>query len=163
MENRMNARKKTISTVSTDIRFVPHFNLTCKSWRDSLEVFLLYSPHTKLWLFSNKVLRLSFIFVYKEFSLWNCFLLLDYRRQNSTADIHQQQQHSNLRSIQSNETFSALASPSFGPFSFKDCSLCTAGSEITSGAEEAKENIEISPTLPNIDSWPSVVHLCNLH
>ena len=30
-------------------------------------------------------------FVYKEFSLWNCFLLLDYRRQNSTADIQQQQ------------------------------------------------------------------------
>ena len=32
--------------------------MTCKRWRDSLEVFLLYSPHTKLWLFSNKVLRL---------------------------------------------------------------------------------------------------------
>ena len=41
-------------TISTDIRFVPHFNLTCKSWRNSLEVFLLYCPHTKLWLFSNK-------------------------------------------------------------------------------------------------------------
>ena len=94
------------------------------------------------------VLRLSFTFVYKDFSLWNCFLLLDYRRQNSTADI--QQQRSNLRSIQSNETFSALASPSLGPFSFMDCSLCTAGSEITSGAEE--EKIEISPTPLNIDS-----------
>ena len=42
----MNTREKTIST---DIRFVSHFNLICKSWWDFLEVFLSYSPHTKLW------------------------------------------------------------------------------------------------------------------